>query len=249
MMTSDKTIKGGWIEQAREDLNKLTKEQLVEKIIQKRKETFSKTGKRNVATAKSHERRCKSLLTDWSGIEFRRRRVEGRGNDVSVVEGFADIIPVDAEIIFAIESKKGESFSMDSLLATPEKTIFTEWWHQVSYDAQLMSKKTGRKCWPMLFFKPIPAWDWIVVPKKCFTDKILLPIPNTDGVRTCTDGLCWFPHLMFDAYSSTPPISYNISTSKKNPVMESLKLESCIICRWKDFSNIITGVDPKSIFI
>lgn len=253
MMSVNK--KGDWIEKVREDLSELSKEELVEKIILKRKETFSKTGKRNVATAKSHERRCKNLLTEWSGVEFRRRRVEGRGNDVSVVEGFADIIPVDADIIFAIESKKGESFSMDSLLATPGKTIFTEWWHQVSYDAQLMSEKTGRKCWPMLFFKPIPAWDWLVIPKKCFTDRILLSNPGINGSRLCVDESffpdnCWFPHLTFDAYHSMPPVSYNISTSKKNPVMEGLKLEPCIICRWKDFSNPgLTGVDPKSIFV
>lgn len=232
--------KGDWIEKAREDLNQLTKEQLVEKIIQKRKETFSKTGKRNVATAKNHERRCKKLLTDWSGVEFRRRRVEGRGNDVSVVEGVADIIPVEGEVIFAIESKKGEKFSIDNLFSSPKTSAFTEWWHQVNYDAKLMTENTGRKCWPLLFFKPIPAWDWIAVPTKCFTENILKPHGGD------APGNCWFPHLSFDAFERLPPIPFNVSTSKNNPVIEELDLESCIICRWKDFA---AEVDPMSIFV
>jgi hypothetical protein len=234
--------KNEWMGQARIELGKLDKEQLIEKIIKKRAETYSKTGKRNVATSKSHERRCKKLLTDWSGVEFRRRRIEGRGNDVIVVEGVADIIPVEGQVIFAIESKKGENFSLDGLFANPHGAQFSKWYHQVSYDAQLLTEKLGEKRWPLLFFKPIPAWDWIAVPTACFDEHILRP--KDEGIGDYNG--CWFQHLRFDHYKNIGPVEHNVSESKQNPVMKAIKLEPCVICRWKDFAN---QVDPKTIFV
>ena len=44
----------------------------------------SKVGKSNVRKGKTYERRVAGLLTEYTGQEFRRRRVEGR--DLSVVE-------------------------------------------------------------------------------------------------------------------------------------------------------------------
>lgn len=250
-----------WMDRAREELGALSKEQLIEKIVQKRKETYSKTGKRNVATSKSHERRCKTLLTEWAGVEFRRRRVEGRGDDVSVVEGFADIIPIKGSVIFAIESKKGEKFSIDGLFTNPHGAKFTKWWHQVNYDAQLLSKQADEKRWPMLFFKPHPNWDWIALPIQLFTDNVLDwkegmgpqwispnvgPNPDESLSSACCNVLsCWFPHIVFDAYRWLGPIEHNIAASDKNPVMEAIELEPCIMCRWRDFAN---HVDPSSIF-
>jgi|10_taG_2_1085330.scaffolds.fasta_scaffold00305_17 hypothetical protein len=235
--------KSDWMEKARGDLGKLTKDQLIEKIIQKRKETFSKTGKRNVATSKSHERRCKKLLTEWAGVEFRRRRVEGRGDDVSVVEGVADIIPVEGKILFAIESKKGEDFSLDGLFLNSHGARFTKWWHQVNYDAKLLTEKLGAKRWPLLFFKPHPNWDWVAVPIKCFENEILV---SKNYPSDFYGGKCWFQHISYDAYRWIGPVTHNIATSTKNKVMEALDLEPCIMCRWKDFA---TNVDPQSIFV
>lgn len=231
-----------WKEKAREELEQLSKEQLIEKIVKKRAETYSKTGKRNVSTAKSHERRCKSLLTDWSGVEFRRRRVEGRGDDVSVVEGVADVIPVDRDVIFAIEAKKGEKFSIDHLMDKPEAALFTEWWHQVNYDAKILTDKTGIQRYPLLFFKPHPNWDWIAIDSDCFDQSILKP---KNGDRSLI-GRCWFPHLRFDSYGTLGPVEHNVSTSKKNPVMFALELKNCVICRWKTFAE---EVNPTHIFL
>lgn len=231
-------VSPNWVEKARIDLSKLTKEELVEKIIKKRKETYSKTGKRNVATSKSHERRCKKLLTDWSGVEFRRRRVEGRGDDVAVVEGVADIIPTEGEVIFAIESKKGEKFSLNNLFENPKNAKFTEWWHQVNYDAQLLSEKEGAKRWPLLFFKPHPNWDWVALPTVMFSECFIIPKNSTKLLDKC-----WWPHLSFDNYRHLGPISHKISTSGKKMALE---LEPCVMCRWHDFAD---HVDPTSIFV
>jgi hypothetical protein len=230
-----------WAEKTRQELSLLTKEQLVEKIIKQRKETFSKVGKRNVATAKNHERRCKSLLTEWSGVEFRRRRIEGRGDDVAVVEGVADIIPVTGKVIFAIESKKGENFSLDGLFANPHKAKFTEWWHQVNYDAQILTDKIGEKRWPLLFFKPHPSRDWVAVPSACFELGILRPKSGSENI-----GGCWFQHIKYDAYKWIGAVEHNISASNKRPVIKALNLEPCIMCRWKDFAS---EVDHRTIFV
>lgn len=229
-----------WKSKLRSELMELTNDQLIEKIVKQRAETYSKTGKRNVATAKNHERRCKTLLTEWSGVEFRRRRVEGRGDDVSVVEGVADIIPVNRDVIFAIESKKGEQLSLDHLMDKPSKALFAEWWHQVNYDTKILTDKTGIQRYPLLFFKPKPSWDWVATSAECFDKGILRPKDGSEHES------CWFPHLRFDSFSKIGPVEYNISQSKKNPVMFPMILPDCVICRWKTFAD---QVDPNTIFL
>ena len=77
---------------------------------------MSRIGKSNVARSKSHERRVAKLLQDWSNVEFRRRRVEGRDSTVIERESTADVIPVKGEILFSIEAKCGECTNIDGLL-------------------------------------------------------------------------------------------------------------------------------------
>lgn len=217
-------------------------------MTEEQRAKFSKTGKSNVRSAKVHERRIAKLLSDWSGKKFRRRRVEGRGDDIKVVEGVADVIPVEGDIIFAIEAKKGKNFSLDGLMLNPQKALFTEWWHQASYDAELLTKKTDTQRYPMLFFKPHPNWDWVVVPFQAFQQNILKP-QNLDAEEFAARRKCsevWFPHIHFDAYCWLGPISHNTSRSKNNKVMVPLQLEPAVFCRWRDFE---TFVDPESIFI
>jgi hypothetical protein len=203
------------------------------------KEKFSKICKSNVATAKAYERRVKKLLTEWSGHEFRRRRVEGRGNDISVVEGVADVIPVDGKIIFAIEVKKEKGFSFDSLLANPHNNKFTKWWFQVCYDAKILTDRSGDKKWPLLFFKPHPNFDWIAIAREPFLRGVLRSSKKIVGRRI------WFPHLVFDEFKYCGQIKMNVSRSK-NEKLVNMILEPCIICRWTDFA---ANISPKSIFI
>lgn len=214
---------------------------------QDRQDKYSKTGKSNVRTSKSHERRVAKLLTEWSHHPFRRRRIEGRGDDVKVVEGVADVIPVQGDPLFVVEAKKGKQFSFDSLMTNPTGCKFTEWWHQVSYDAQVLTGKTGITRHPMLFFKPHPNWDWVAVPFSTFEQGILQPHAAYDDVCDDPDyrSRIWFPHLLFDAYSWIGPIEHNISQSK-NKIMKSLRLLPVVITRWRDFSQ---RVDPKCMFI
>jgi hypothetical protein len=213
---------------------------MAKEMTAEQKAKFSKVGKSNVRTAKAHERRVAKLLKEWSGKEFRRRRVEGRGDDVKVVEGVADVIPVEGDILFAIEAKKGQGFSLDALMADPVKARFTDWWHQATYDAKIWSEKIGSDRYPMLFFKPDPQWDWVAIPQT------VLRFLRAKGDNLKARLSLWFPHLAFNGYVGCGLITKNVSRSKKNPVMVPLRLEDVFLCRWRDFAS---NVDPESIFV
>ena len=94
--------------------------------------------------------------------------------------------------------------------------------------------------YPMLFFKPQPAWDWVAIPQE-------VPLRRLDSENSrglwYSSGL-WFPHLAFNGYNIIGPVEMDISHSKKNPVMVALELSNCYLCRWRDFA---ANVDPRSI--
>ena len=211
-------------------------------------EQMSKIGKSNSRRGKSHERRVAHLLSDWSGVEFRRRRVEGRESTVVERESTADVIPVKGSIIFSIEAKCGECTSFDGLLANPAANKFTTWWHQCVYDTTILNKVFNRDFYPMLFFKPQANFDWVAVDQAVFKSQILRPSINSiDKHKECIDNgkHIWMPNIAFDVYDLIGFVSHNISHSKKNPIMTELKLPSLYMIRWKDFAN---SVDPVSIF-
>lgn len=214
----------------------------------------SKTGKSNVRRGKSHERTIAGWLTEWTGEEFRRRRVEGR--DVTVIEreSTADVIPVRGEIHCSIEAKCGEVYSFAALLDNPTGTKFSEWWHQCLYDVSLITKVFNRPFYPMMFFRPYPNQNWVAVSHKLFWRGVLSPPSNhpafAEWQKTFTDGgnyKIWFPHFLFDAYDRLGPISFNVikTKNKANHKLVPLELDAVVMCRWKDFA---ANVDPQSFF-
>ena len=195
----------------------------------------SKIGKSNVRKGKTYERRVSGILTEYTGIQFRRRRVEGR--DLSVVEreSTADVIPVASEVHFSIEAKSGRGFSFDALLGNPQKNLFTTWWHQATYDANILTSVLNRKIHPMLFFKFTITQDWIVVPMESFDI-----LKMNDAVKDSV-----IPRLIYK-YSCNP-ISINVkhTSKKKNHVEVAIDLPDVAFMRWKDF---VEYIDPSSIF-
>lgn len=219
----------------------------------------SKIGKSNVRRGKSHERRVAKLLTEWSGIPFRRRRTEGRDSTTIDIERTGDVIPACPEwTYFSIEAKCGKSPAFDALLANPIKTRITEWYHQSAYDAQLATESYNRiyqleneiKIQPMVFWKPAPAHDWIIL-----SEESLYLLKNKDGSDLYDSASTSpipprlpFPHLYFDAFKHLGEVSMNVAhtKNKKNEVMIPLNLGACFMCRWKDFAE---HIDPRSFFI
>lgn len=209
---------------------------------------FSKIGRSNVRRSKAHERRVAALLTEWSGMKFRRRRVEGRGDDVRVVELTGDVIPVTGKFLFSVEAKCEKGFSFDALLTNPRLSLFTTWLHQAFYDANDLSTIIRSKASPLLFFKPNPSHDWVAFS----TSALSFLCPKEDAAyhskelscETCQQKKAWFPHLLFDTFSQLGPISGNISHSKNKHIVD-IQFDPVIICRWKDFA---ANVNPKSAF-
>lgn len=215
----------------------------------------SRVGKSNVRRSKGHERTVAGYLTDWSGQEFRRRRVEGR--DVTVIEreSTADVIPVKGDVHCSIEAKCGEVQTFAALMDNPAGTKFTEWWHQACYDVSLVSKVFNRPFYPMMFFRPYLNQNWIAISHQLFWKGILSPRKELPAFaewhKTFTEGgqyKIWFPHFLFDAYDRLGEISFNVVRTKKkaNYRYVPLKLDAMVICRWKDFA---ANVDPQSFFL
>lgn len=230
----------------------------VEKTKEEIRAQQSKTGKSNVRRSKGHERTVAGYLTEWSGQEFRRRRVEGR--DVTVIEreSTADVIPVKGDIHCSIEAKCGEVQTFAALMDNPKGTKFTEWWHQACYDVALVSKVFNRPFYPMMFFRPYLNQNWVAISSKLFTKGILSPPKDhpayAEWYKTFTKEVnggqfkVWFPHFLFDAYERLGEISFNVVRTKKkaNYRYVPLKLDGMVICRWKDFA---ANVDPQSFFL
>lgn len=216
------------------------------------KEKQSKIGRSNVRRSKGHERTIAKFLTDWSGQEFRRRRVEGR--DVTVIEreSTADVIPVKGDIHCSIEAKCGEVQTFATLMSNPKGCKFTEWWHQANYDAELVAKVLGRPFYPMLFFRPYINQNWVAVSHQLFWKGIFKPrVEDPNWTADCLAGVrynIWFPHFLFDAYDVIGEVSFNVvrTKEKKNFKYVPLKLDSMVICRWQDFA---ANVDPASFFL
>ncbi len=215
----------------------------VVKTTEEVKKEQSRIGKSNVRRSKGHERTVAAYLTEWSGQEFRRRRVEGR--DVTVIEreSTADVIPVKGDVYCSIEAKCGEVQTFAALMDNPTGTRFTEWWHQACYDVSLVGKVFNRPFYPMMFFRPYPNQNWIAISARLFTLGILKPRQVLAEPRTV-----WFPHFLFDAYDHLGEISFNVVRTKKkaNYRYVPLKLDGMVICRWKDFA---ANVDPRSFFL
>lgn len=197
----------------------------------------SRIGRSNSRRGKSQERHVAHMLSDWSGVEFRRRRVEGRSASVIARESTADVIATPHDFRFSVEAKSGKRFSLDALMASPTTALFSSWWFQTCYDAQLMSKAANIHIFPMLFFKPNPSIDWIAF--SLYALEILLPKDNGSPKTKL-----WFPHIRFTSYESKQIGA--ITFSKKNKITSELQLDPVIFCRWKDFA---INVSPNGLFV
>lgn len=196
---------------------------------------------KNVTQGKRLERRLANLLTEWTGTLFRRRRIESNEMATICHDLTADLVPMSGRSYFSIEVKSGDGFSLDSLMKSPKICKFTAWLHQTMYGVSQLKKAFGTDAfYPMLMFKPDPAWDWLAVSVDAF--KTILK--DRAGEQA------WpvkAPHLVFDEYDRLGEISMNVKHTKKkaNFLYVPLQLPAVVIMRWLDFTSYI---DPKSIF-
>lgn len=212
---------------------------------EKPKPDFSKIGKSNVSRSKDQERKIAKLLSEWSGEEFRRRRATGRDHATIAVEMCADVIPVDKPFLFSVEAKTGKGFRFESMVTVPKTSLFTTWWHQTCYDAQLISDHLGKRIYPMLFFRPNPQETWVAF--SALAAHRLRPVGGQEAKPEV-----WWPHLLFDNYRYMGPVAGDVSHgrpkpgTKKAPKMVDVLLDPVAMCPWKDFA---ANVDPTSVMV
>lgn len=210
---------------------------------------FSKIGKSNVRRSKAHERRIAKLLEEYTGVEFRRRRVEGRDATTIERESTSDVISVRGTPKFSIEAKSGKKFSLDGLLASPKTNIFTEWWHQANYDAQLLTNHfkgtTKQQFYPLVFFKFNVNSDWIAIPIDVVSLQVIQK--KKTSVNPLGIGEIELPYISYNGYSMANPIGLNVvrTKNKNNYRIVSLDLPNVAFCRWKHF---VEAIEPSSFF-
>ncbi len=194
------------------------------------KKEQSRIGKSNVRRSKTHERRVAALLTEWSGKEFRRRKVEGHDRSVIARESTADVIAVEHDFQFSVEAKCGVGFSLDALLATPKTCKATVWWGQACYDARLVSEVLGITIYPMIFCKPQLNTDWVGFSKKAFD---IIKLRDS------------FEYIEYEGYSKIGVMDVKIAYGRKEKDIH-MELDDIIYTRWKNFAKC---VEPDNLFL
>lgn len=187
----------------------------------------SQIGRSSVRSGKRLENRYANMWTDWTGETFRRRRIEGRGESVTGLEGVADVICTSATCKFAIESKKEKTFSFT---ATPfsDSSKFWSWWIQASVDAMIRTMSDKKHHYmPFVHFKPTPNHDYIAISRSALSKLVVnSPIAGYEIVPS------------FDTLSEKVEVDGKI-------IEFQIKPTNVLLTTWKNF---ITSVDPKSVF-
>ena len=109
-----------------------------------------------------YERRCAKLLSEFTGVNFRKVPASGGfnkfGGQVVAEHAFSgDVICDKKEFMFSVEAKSQKAFSFVAMLKSPETAKFTEWWKQCVEDAKRVAKL------PMLIFKPDSQEDFVAI--------------------------------------------------------------------------------------
>jgi hypothetical protein len=135
-----------------------------------------------------YERRCAKLLSEFTGINFRKVPASGGfnkfGGQVVAEHVFSgDVICDKKEFLFSVEAKNQKTFSFVAMLKSPDTAKFTEWWRQCVEDAAKVDKL------PMLIFKPDTQEDLIALTQK--------------GVERL-GLLCGTPHFTLKIYKELP---------------------------------------------
>lgn len=120
----------------------------------------SKVGKKSKRKGKKYESRVSSLLTNFTGVKFRRVPCSGgfnkTGGRVILEHIFSgDVICEDRQFRYSIEAKYRKDISLTALLKNPKTAALAKYWKQCVDDAN------SNKLKPMMFFKPNTNSDWV----------------------------------------------------------------------------------------
>lgn len=186
-------------------------------------------GVRNSNNGKSMENKCAKMWSAWTGINFRRRKIEGHDTNTVSLDGTGDVICVDTSVSckFTIESKNRKDFSF---ISTPfsVKSPFWSWFAQSACDARIKQHYTKVEYFPFLHFKPGSIGNFIALYKKDF--ETLNPRKKLVGYEINSN---FADDIIRTAKLSDGMVDFKISTG------------GVLISTW---DNFIDAVDPLSVF-
>lgn len=186
-------------------------------------------GSRNSTNGKSMENRCAKLWTKWTGIDFRRRKVEGHDKNTVSIDGVGDIICADPtkSCKFTIESKNRKGFSF---LNTPFsiKSPFWDWFAQSACDANIKEHYSNIEFFPFLHFKNGNIGNMVAFYKSDYEKLDILEYVTGYEIRSN-----FLEKIIRRAKVSSKIVEYHVST------------DGIIISTWDNFTK---SVDPKSVF-
>lgn len=176
----------------------------------------SSIGKSSKRKGNTYERRIADLLTESTGVNFRRVPASGGWNKFSTKHVRTDIFTGDlvcdrSDFLCSIEVKNRVKFSFESILSSPEKAPFTEWWFQCINDANSV------KLHPLLFFKPDRAKDFLAI--------------DESTVKLLKIDLNKINHFSLNCYEQL------LSIKDRNKICHDIKLPTPFIFDWKEFSE------------
>jgi hypothetical protein len=188
----------------------------------------SAIGKKSKAKGKRYERHIAKILTDFTGVNFRKIPGSGGFNKTGgvVVADHAfsgDVICDDPGFLYSIEAKNRKNYTLTSLIKSPPTAPFTEGWYQCLEDA----KRTSRK--PIMFFKPNHNDDWL-----CFRESDFLEL-----------GLDKANHFVFNVYRGRILRIRIRKKGSKERVEVNTTLPDPFVVDWNEFKKHIS---PESLF-
>jgi hypothetical protein len=186
-------------------------------------------GVRNSNNGKNMENKCAKMWTAWTGVNFRRRKIEGHDTNTVSVDGTGDVICADSSksCKFTIESKNRKDFSFTT---TPFsiKSPFWSWFAQSACDARIKQYYTKLEYFPFLHFKPGSIGNFIALYKRDFES--LNPQKGLVGYEIHCD---FADDIIRTAKLSDGPVDFKIQTC------------GILISTWDNFIDV---VDPLSVF-
>jgi len=183
------------------------------------KTDYSAIGKRSKRRGNTYERRCAKLLTEFTGVGFRRVPTSGAFNKQSATTireelFYGDCICDRQDFLFCIEVKNQKVFNFQAILKNPNTADFTAWWYQCVRDSHQAKKL------PMLFFKPDNQADFIAVEENWYN-------------------LGWYtgPHFKIDCYRK--PVT--IKLKREDPI--TVTLPTPYVINWKELTkNVVPNI-------
>lgn len=197
------------------------------------KPDWSAIGRKSKNKGHAGERRLAKLLTELTGVSFRKIPGSGgfnkSGGAVVAEHKFCgDVVCDSPRFAFCTEAKnRPDDFNLAALTTIPESADFTQWWYQVNAEANYV------KLLPLLYFKLGKSTNnFVKNDYLAMTERVAYYL-----------GLSDVPHCVVNAYREPVWVTIRVKVNgsrKKQQAKVKVKLPNCWLISWIVFAkNVI----------